>query len=354
MSTGFGGVGTLGGGGAGTSSGGASGNTGVVFNPEQGSGSGGESVGGIDEGSQCGGLQLDTSTESITRPGNVLILFDQSASMTTDFGGQPLWQAASTAVRDALVPNQDNLTIGAIFFPTVGDIGSLTFIGPCGPNAVAPIGQPPQIPFMPGPQFIQAWDQRWTAPNLVLSTPLDGATTEGAAALANAALEGQIVVIVVTDGEPTCTNSPGSVQIAQQWAKLGIPTYVIGLPGAGGATLTQLAQAGGTGSDFFTPGDAAGLQAELQKIMGTVVVQSLNDCGIVFNETPDNLSDVALVVTDADTDQRFKVEQGSEGWQLRADGSGADLLGTTCDEALSGRFSNISFEFGCEDIPVLR
>ena len=332
-----------------------------------GSGSGFGAIGGRGEGAGsgvvdaavCGSVSIDASVEEVIMPGNVLIIFDQSDSMDEDFNGVPKWRAASDAVARALTSNADALTIGAIFFPTADSIASVTFFFPCEPAGVAAMGTPPQIPFMPGPQFLQAWNQRWTAANLALSTPLDMGMTRGAEALAGAGLQGQIVVIVVTDGAPTCTTMPNSVQIAQTWLSLNIPTYVLGLPGGIGVpVLNDLATAGGTARQgganlYLTPSDATALEQELASITSRVIARSLSQCDIVFNELPPDLEQVFLVVTDANTGQRYQVTRGPDGWDLGPNGMSAVLSGATCTDALNGRFSNVSFEFGCVDEPIL-
>jgi hypothetical protein len=315
----------------------------------------GEDPSGISDRDRCGSHTLNTSVESVIEPGNVLIIFDQSGSMDSEFNGVPLWRAAADAVELALTPLQDMLTIGAIFFPTSGtDWTCISFVLPCGANCVAPITDPEQFPFQPGRQFLQAWQQRWQVADLQSGTPLDAATVQADAALSQATLTGETVVIIVTDGEPTCNLAPGSVALAQGWYATGIRTFVIGLPGfLGGGVLTDIAVAGGTGR-FLTPADADAVRQEIQNITGTVVRQTLNDCGIVFNDVPEDVQQIALVVTDKESGAQYRVEQGPDGWLLSPDGTRADLQGLTCTEALQGRFSTISFEFGCTSVPVLR
>jgi hypothetical protein len=310
---------------------------------------------GIGDGDRCGSHTLDTSVESVVEPGNVLIIFDQSASMDSDFEGVPLWRAAADAVAQALTPLQDQLTIGAIFFPTSGaDWTCVSFVLPCGQNCVAPMSDPEQFAFQPGRQFLQAWEARWQTAGLVTGTPLDSATVQADVALSQATLTGATVVIIVTDGEPTCSLTPGSVALAQGWHAAGIRTFVVGLPGfLGSGVLTDIAVAGGT-DRFLTPTDADAVRQEIQNITGTVVRQTLNDCSIVFNELPDDVQQIALVVTDSQTGSQYRVEQGSDGWELAADGTRGELKGLTCTEALEGRFSTISFEFGCTTVPILR
>jgi hypothetical protein len=303
------------------------------------------------DGGECGSVSINTSVEEIVTPGNVLIIFDQSNSMLeTDFNGQARWVAASDAVVGALAPTKDALTVGAVFFPT--GIGlNLLF---CDVNTVAPITDANlQIPFMPGAQFIDAWAQHWQRNPFQLLTPIDAGLIRGDEALASANLQGQTVVVFATDGEPTCATGTTSTDLPAKWKGLGIPTYVVGLPGSGQQTLQTIATAGGT-NQVFLPSDGAQLQQHLSQIASTIVKRSLNSCAIKFNQTPPDLSKVVLVVTDASSGSKFVVNQGPDGWALSPDGSEATLQGATCSEATNGRFTTVSFAFGCVDAPILR
>jgi hypothetical protein len=275
-----------------------------------------------------------------------------------DFGGQVRWQAASNALVAAITPNADALTIGAVFFPSVSIPASLNVFGACDVTAVAAIDDTtatnPQIPFMPGKQFLTAWDQHWARNPLTFTTPTEAGLERGDQALKAATLSGTTVVILVTDGEPTCGNPQTAIDIATAWKNAGVATYVIGLPGAGSATnkvptLTGIAAAGGT-TDYVLPSDATVLSQLFSNITSKIVKRTFNSCAVSLDQTPPG--DVFLVVTDAQSGQDFRVNQGSDGWTL--DGTKATLNGATCSDALAGRFSNLSFVFGCREIPLLR
>ncbi len=315
--------------------------------------------GGLD-GANCGSVSIDTSVETVTVPGNVLIVFDQSDSMVDDFGTEPKWQVASDALVQAITPEEANLTVGAVFFPTAVTLGGL-LPGECDITTVAAIddmtGTNHQIPFQPAAQFIGAWTAHWAANPLTLGTPTVAGLTRGDQALSAATLTGNTVVILVTDGEPTCGTNQEAIDLATKWKGEGIPTYVIGLPGAGSvgqkvATLSDIAAAGGT-TDYVLPSDAADLQQLFTTITSTTVKHSLNGCSIAFNEKPVDPNRVFLDVTEADSGQRYSVPQGPDGWTPAPDWSSATLNGTLCTDATAGRYSNIAFGFGCNDAPVL-
>lgn len=41
------------------------------------------------------------------------------------------------------------------------------------------------------------------------------------------------------------------------------------------------------------------------------------------------------------------------GWTLSDDGARVELTGRLCEDALSGRFAKVTFEYGCVDVPPL-
>jgi hypothetical protein len=224
----------------------------------------------------------------------------------------------------------------------------------CDVNTVAPISDATkQIPFMPGAQFIDAWVKHWQTNPFQLLTPIDAGLIRGDEALASANLQGQTVVVFATDGEPTCTTANTSTDLPTKWKGMNIPTYVVGLPGSGQQTLQTIATAGGT-NQVFLPTDGAQLQQQLSQITSTIVKRTLNNCAIKFNQKPPDLGKVVLVVTDAASGGKFVVNQGPDGWTLAPDGSEATLQGATCNDAINGKFTNVSFAFGCVDAPVLR
>jgi hypothetical protein len=321
-------------------------------------GSGNAAAGGTGARDTCGSVQLEATVQEVQLPGNVLVIFDQSRSMTADYdtpsGPQPRWQAASEAVASAIEPVQDLLTVGSIVFPTSSALALCSAI-------VDAIEQPSQINFRPGRDFVQAWRSYWAAgeANLVLGTPINRAFDAAAGGLSVANLQGRIVVIVVGDGEPVCLDGMPADQRAAEWLALGIQTYVIGLPDssiAGGAPLlSSIALNGGT-TDFISPADSATLTNELSQIAANAITTGIDDCVITLEPPPEDPDQTFLVVAEASTGQRFDVPRddgAGNGWTLNADATQATLTGAVCDEARQGRFSTVTFEFGCVELPPL-
>lgn len=356
LTTGFAGVvmaacsasgGTGSGGGSGAASG-AGGTAGFAANGGNGAGISLDAGGSTHGDGNCGSVTLPSHASEIAVPGNVLVIFDRSDSMNSDFqtptGVQPKYQAAGDALLAAIAPIQNELTVGAILFPTKSGILLCS-------ATVDPIWQPTQIAFGPGAQFAQKWSAWWAANQLILGTPLNRAFDAANDSLVNSGLAGKIAVVVFTDGEPVCTDGTPAPQRAAEWLKKGILTYVIGLPGAASSTLlNNIAVQGGTNA-FLLPTDSTQLEQELSTIASKTVSTKIDSCTITLNPPPPDPTGVHLVVVDGVSGKEYQVTPGPDGWQLT--GGTATLLGATCTDALAGRFSSVRFDYGCVDVPEL-
>jgi hypothetical protein len=324
----------------------------------------------------CGYQELMTEVEVITHPGNVLLVFDTSFSMTENWNGMGArWEQAGPAIVQALMPLQDLLTVGTVFFPRSDPNAPAVCIDPTGiacifvpglviPSGacgVTPITSSDQINFQPGPAFLQTFGANPMAP---IYTPVPGGLTplkeglmQAQAALASSMLPGITSVVIVTDGDPNCEwDQAVAQQIVDGWLTQGIRTYVVGLPGTSGqgdAILTDLATRGGT-MRYITPANPDELASELRNIATETVMMGFNSCEIALTppaEVPDKLH---MVVTAEGMDQLVPRDFSADGsWTVTADGSMATLQGTLCDDAMAGRFTNIKFEFGCADPPPI-
>jgi hypothetical protein len=303
----------------------------------------GEDGGGSEDGGDggCGSVVLQGSLI----PGNVVVVFDQSLSMNQAFGDAgPKYKVARDALVAAVMPIQNELNLGAIFQPTGAEDG-----GVCPP--VAPLSQdPPQIPLMDGGAFLTAWSDHFMPPwKLLLGTPLGAALDQANSALMSPP-PGKTAVVVMTDGEPNCGESLSSILLpVQEMATRGIPTFVVGLPGASGAkVLMDIADAGGTGN-YLLPADELALQNELSQIASN----SLDQCTIQLTPPPPDPTQVHLVVTSTGTGNTYQIspDAGGGGWELTHNDQTAVLLGGTCALAEDGGFSKIEFDYGCVSIP---
>ncbi len=324
----------------------------------------------------CGTLTLASTVKKINMPGNVLIIFDRSISMNDDWNGQPKWQAAGDAVINALTPIADQLTIGAVLFPSPMSTGG-GCIDPTGITcailggdptqfcAVNPITASDQLDFGPGPQAITTLQTGSNGSPLyqpVGATPTSEAVAAADMALSGATLVGTTVVILITDGEPNCNwDQNATVTTISNWlSQKNIKTYVVGLPGAmsgnGPMVLDALAQAGGT-MTYLTPADSMTLQMKMADIVQQTISSGFDSCSIDLmpaTTVPDKLQ---LVVEEASMQgvlENVPHDLGTAGgWTISPDGSHVELTGGLCNSAKNGTFTKLTFQFGCKDIPPI-
>lgn len=328
----------------------------------------------------CGSLTLESSVETIEHPGNVLVIADRSFSMADPWGNVARYEAARDAFAAATTELADQLTIGAVLFPSPDMDGASQ--GPCqgiewidwlgcltrGLDQVATcevhaITEADQIDFMAGPEFLTAFRQQFIPPQGA-RTPLVAGVQRAAEALSAATLTGATSVVIITDGAPNCSpdlnDDPSMIATsvsmqAAAWLGQGIRTHVIGLPGAEEAemVLNQIAAAGGTGM-YINPDDPATLEMRLREILSETIRTGIDSCTIDLMppaEAPDKLH---LVVTESGVDQDVPRELSADAsWNITGDGATVTLEGRLCDDAQAGRFESLRFEFGCVDLPPL-
>ncbi|MBN2196102.1 MAG: VWA domain-containing protein [Polyangiaceae bacterium] len=203
-------------------------------------------------------------------PSTGITVFDRSGSMSagwsvgevpegeaTDAVFADKWTAASDALVASIVPVEHRVTIGAIQFPLGGNCD------------VAPLDDEGQFGFLPGPDFIAAWEERHGSYPPSGATPLQDAFVRVEQALEQACVDGELderhYVILLTDGEPNCGTDLAVVEaMAAHWLAHGIATYVFGLPGSEPAqeVLDRIAVAGGT-SAIVVPGTPSELGSSM-------------------------------------------------------------------------------------------
>jgi hypothetical protein len=344
-------------GGSGASSGTTTANGGAVPSGGASTTSGGFvfDAGGLDgssgrDGDACGSMALTSSVS----PGNIVVVFDQSDSMSQAFdnadGGSAgaKYKVAEDALTAALAPQEARLSVGAIFFPT-GNTGGTT----CDATE-KPIGTAPQIAIEPGKQFITDFEGHFSATGwtLILGTPTVLALQAADTALPDPApLKGQRAVVILTDGAPTCDTVEADIlaPIEDMFTR-DIKTYVIGLPGSATAKtlLDAMAMAGGTTS-YLSPSDPTALETALAQITSSTIDQ----CTISLTSQPPDLNEVYLIATDPENPGGVEIPRtdGGDGWTLSADGTTATLTGNVCTTAQSGGYTTLQFVYGCPSLP---
>jgi len=311
----------------------------------------------------CGTLRLESNVKVTRSPGNLLVIFDQSGSMEEAWGtGGSKLQAAQNALVQALTPLQDSLTVGAIFFPT-----QICILAPPMGGAVAPIDAAGQIPFQPGPQFLTAWQNHWSTlgAGLGVGTPMQEAFDRADIAIQNATLDGPLVVVAFTDGQPNCfpvdgfgTNLAGiptdtEPNRAASWlANRMIKTYMVGLPGGQGVQiLNDVAVSGGT-MQYIVPDDPAQLQMKLAEVVQETVKMGFDSCSVTLTPAANPPEKLMMIVDENGTRQNVPHDAGTNAsWTISDDGTQVEITGGLCDDAKGGRFDAITFEYGCPDVP---
>ena len=328
----------------------------------------------------CGTLTFESEVEVTRHPGNIVIVFDRSQSMGMDWNRQQRWKAAGDAITAALEPlTADIAQAAGIFFPT--PTGEVMQVSACiDPTGITCLFVPLQIDltlaemtcevaesldeshinFTDGATFLQALKageqrtmQPYYFPVVAGYTPLMEGLQRAQSAIAGATLEGQTAIVVITDGEPNCMwNAATANQIVTDWYNQGISTHVIGLPGIGGIgpqVLNDLAAAGGTGQ-YLTPADPAQLQDALKMIVSETVKSGFNSCDIALNPAVEEREKLLMIANEPGVGRQNVPKDF--GWVLNPEGTQVTLSGPLCDDAKSGRFSEITFEYGCPDVPV--
>ena len=319
----------------------------------------------------CGTLTLESTVKTVTMPGNVLLIFDRSWSMSDQWNGMVKWQAAGQAIIGALMPLQDLLTIGGVMYPS----------NTAGPNDIGLIcnvdqySSPEQLAFQPGAMALQALQSAppsgMPSPMYAAvggdqglgATPTTEAVLEANVALQNTTLMGTTVAILITDGEPNCAwDQAMTTSTVSGWLSgLGIKTYVIGLPGVNGngpAVLNAIAQAGGT-DQYIVPTDATMLQQKLSDIVMQTVKAGFDSCSIDLTPAADPVDKLQLVATEqvmgvpTEESVPHTLDMGVGGWTITSDGTHVELTGSICDDAKGGRFDKLEFKYGCKELPPL-
>ncbi len=198
----------------------------------------------------------------------VLLLIDRSSSMAESWDSGSKWEVALNAFFLGLIGVEDQVTLGALFFPTDGEC------------AVASMTDPKQFKYQSGRHFVSSWKAKSSSIFPEGSTPLGPAFEQANTALIQAKNEGlmdsdrRFRVVVVTDGTPNCgTDQNRIIQLANTWRSWGVEVRVIGLPGSEEAAsfLTLLASVNTPypedNDEVVTPGSGAEAEDEFFEVI---------------------------------------------------------------------------------------
>ncbi|HKY36068.1 MAG TPA: vWA domain-containing protein [Polyangiaceae bacterium] len=304
-------------------------------------------------GGGTGGVCADVNINLDKQIPTVLLLVDQSSSMSAPFGTSDRWQVLRTSLMDqaAGVVNtlQAQVRFGLALYS--GEAGR-----PCPiitPVAPAMNNYPPIDAAFPVPAAGQP-----TESVLINNTPT-GESIDAALAILQGVQElGQKVIVLATDGDPdSCadptsngTNPPRemSIEAAQRAFQAGVFTFVISVAAdADQAHLAELANVGQgyPRNDPMMRSYLANDQAQLAAAFATIV-EGVRSCAFAINGTVKSggevdgkvvLNGMPLVLNDPN------------GWRLSSP-STIELQGTACEMVKNADTVSLNATFPCGTI----
>jgi hypothetical protein len=271
----------------------------------------------------------------------VVLLVDQSGSMTERFGSDTRWNVA----RDALVNGTNGIVkvlekevrFGlALYTSKDGTAG-----GVCPMLTEVDVG-------LSNYTNIRS---RLMAADPIDETPTGESITAVAKKLADPAIPGPKYIVLATDGEPdTCAepNPQNGQKVAIDAAKdafgKGIQTFYISVGSEVSASHAQQMANAGQGLDptgtkkakYYVASDAASMKAAFDAI-----IYGVRSCTFKLNAKVVDPTKGSVTLDGAKL-----AYNDSNGWKLSPDGTEVELLGSSCDKVKTGDHS-ISAIFAC-------
>jgi hypothetical protein len=325
------GSGAGGAGGAGAGGSGAAAGSSAQFMPSGGAGGG--------DGGAGGGCADVTLTLEPTIP-TVVLLIDQSGSMTAPFGAGTRWDVLYATLMDpatGIVPQlQTQVRFGLALYTGVGDATcpNTTEVGVAlGNYAAMDAVYQPAVPIAETP----------TGDSITKILPILSAVTE----------EGPKVIVLATDGEPDTCEVPNpqngqaeAIAAAQAAFAMGVSTYIIAVGDQVSEQHQQDMANAGTGLPLDgSMGDApyfpAGNQQALVDAFETII-NGVRSCVLELNGQVDPTKASEGEVTIDGVPVPFG---DPDGWQLNSP-TEIELLGAACEEIQMGEHV-VSAKFPC-------
>lgn len=286
---------------------------------------------------------------------NVILVVDQSGSMTADFGGSNRWDA----LRDSLMADPDGLVTSLESTVRFG----VALYSAEQPNDGEPVpGMCPLITWVPPAiDNYSAIDAVYGPADPIDETPT-GESLDAVIDLLNMTPDPSsdpTIFILATDGEPdTCAQpnpqegQPQSLAAAERAYDMGIRTFIISV-GEGTVSsshLQDMANAGlgrGAGdpdAPYWVAGDDAGLRDALGAIIGGEL-----SCVVELNG---RIQDPAAACTGTvNLNGRNLVCDDPNGWRV-IDDTHIELVGNACTELQSGPGTRLDASFPCDVILI--
>jgi hypothetical protein len=313
----------------------------------------------------------------VREAGAILIVFDQSSSMSEDENGKKFgdngfnpatkkWKVTTAAVKDMLATLPKDTNLGMLLFPS-----ELS-------DDYCKVPATPQIQVAPLAQSGAAIQSRLSTqdpqgPGGV--TPLAQALQAGHTYLKGlGGIQGQKAVLLVTDGAPSVLCGMADNETAaiagEAYTKLNHPTFVIGLDGSAPTLLSQTARNGNTdrfsgcnpkcGSDLFKNdldtcchyvAEGGQTAAALSKALAEIASKFLSSCvfSVPKGQDPSTFDPglVNVIVTQEGGTPQVLKQDGQDGWVYTGGGSDQlEIKGPTC-EAILKNPSKVEILLGC-------
>jgi hypothetical protein len=150
-----------------------------------------------------------------------------------------------------------------------------------------------------------------------------------------------------TGGPLACLDSDPTIAGVSALAQAGVPVYVVGVPGSApyAELLDELAMAGGTARGAEPQYYAVDTtdQAALYSAMSKIAAQISGSCTLTLNQTPPDPTLLNVFL-----DGKVLPQGGVDGWTVS--GATVTVLGTSCQEILTGDVLDVRVEAGCPTV----
>ena len=341
----------------------------------------------VPEPAACGEFCGETFLHEVSSPPNLYFVIDRSGSMagSVDKSNLSKYQTARAVLADLLRAIGHRVRYGAAVFPATRNPEE------CGPGQQVFPATLGALPACDGDQDPQLDEFLRRLGALVPAGATPTSLTLDALSPMLEELEGETVVVLVTDGAPNCNldavcgidectlniegatlgtractpdfnccdpdlagpgiggycvDSDASEQAIAALAEGGIPTYVIGMPGAEpyARVLGRLAEAGGTAREGDVPYYAVSDADELREALYAIGTGVAIRCEIELAEPPED-RDLVNVYFDGE----LVLADPEDGWAWDDD-EHITVNGAACDELRSGAVLDARAVFGCDTV----
>jgi len=332
----------------------------------------------------CGGAMM----KATARDANLLLVLDKSGSMLQRPAGFSVkkWDAVKIAMRDALTPVKNRISLGLEMFPN-DTTGSGDVCAMPGGGAAVTVG------IGPGTETVDKILAAVNAATPAGATPTAKALAEAYLYFTTGSgkdLAGDKYVILATDGGPNCgtmascsaemctTNIDGScpsggnccdpstggsrtscldadavVAELDALRGVGVKTFVIGIPGteAYKTHLDRFAEAGGmvntAGPNKYFSVEAAGGVAGLTSVFELITGELITSCRVSLDQAAPDPANINVYV-----DEKVIPQGGEDGWDFDTSTTPPSIVikGRTCEEVKTKGAKAISVVYGCPTI----